>query len=238
MQLRAYREEDAPALLALFRDTIRRVNARDYSPEQVRAWASEDIDPGGWAGRFAGRFAVVVESGERAIGFADLEPDGHIDRFFVSADHQRRGSVGPPGRHRGRGTTGPRRQVVHGGEHHGPAVLRGRGFRRPLPAGRHSPAGPSSSTTGWRGCSPELRRPRTRRATRRSGGSNGTRRATETPLDRNVPRATNTLQCKACWPRQSLPPRAGHGLGGLCGTRTAGALSVPVWSGRDARGIS
>ena len=94
MQLRAYREEDAPALLALFRDTIRGVNARDYSPEQVRVWASGDIDPGWWAGRFAGRFAVVIESGERAIGFADLEPDGHIDRFFVSADHQRRG-VGP-----------------------------------------------------------------------------------------------------------------------------------------------
>ncbi len=91
MHLRAYQEEDAPALLALYRDTIRRVNARDYSPEQVRAWAPEDIDPGGWAGRFAGRFAVVVESGERAVGFADLEPDGHIDRFFVSADHQRRG---------------------------------------------------------------------------------------------------------------------------------------------------
>ncbi|MBA4191138.1 MAG: GNAT family N-acetyltransferase, partial [Planctomycetaceae bacterium] len=24
----------------------------------------------------------------QAIGFADLEPDGHIDRFFVHADHQ------------------------------------------------------------------------------------------------------------------------------------------------------
>ncbi len=91
MQLRAYREDDAPALLALFRDTIRRVNARDYSPEQVRAWASDDIDANGWAGRFAGRFAVVVESSGRAIGFTDLEPDGHIDRFFVSADSQRRG---------------------------------------------------------------------------------------------------------------------------------------------------
>ena len=29
--LRPYRPNDAPALLALFRDTIRRVNSRDYS---------------------------------------------------------------------------------------------------------------------------------------------------------------------------------------------------------------
>src|SRR4051794_39116601 len=33
-------------------------------------------------------------------------------------------------------------------------------------------------------------------------------------------------------------PRAGLGLGGLCGTRTAGALGVPVRSGRDAREIA
>jgi hypothetical protein len=35
--LRPYRPDDAPALLALFKDTIRRVNIRDYSPEQI--WA-------------------------------------------------------------------------------------------------------------------------------------------------------------------------------------------------------
>jgi hypothetical protein len=35
--LRPYRPGDAPALLALFRDTIRRVNSRDYSPAQIAA---------------------------------------------------------------------------------------------------------------------------------------------------------------------------------------------------------
>ncbi|WP_435016292.1 GNAT family N-acetyltransferase [Tundrisphaera sp. TA3] len=86
--LRPYRPDDAPALLALFRDTIRRVNCRDYDPEQVAAWASDEIDPAAWAARFQGRFVVVAEG---PAGFAELEPDGHIDRFFVSADHQRRG---------------------------------------------------------------------------------------------------------------------------------------------------
>ena len=46
---RVYRPDDAEALLALFRDTIRRVNARDYGPDQIRAWASDDIDPVAWA---------------------------------------------------------------------------------------------------------------------------------------------------------------------------------------------
>ncbi len=89
--LRPYRPDDAPALLALFRDTIRRVNSRDYSPTQIAAWASDDIDVAAWRGRFTGRFVAVAEEAGRPVGFADLEPDGHIDRFFISADHQRRG---------------------------------------------------------------------------------------------------------------------------------------------------
>ncbi|MBM3983402.1 MAG: GNAT family N-acetyltransferase [Planctomycetes bacterium] len=89
--LRPYRPDDGPALLALFRDTIRRVNSRDYSPVQIAAWASDDIDTAGWCGRFAGRFVPVAEDDDRTVGFAELEPNGHIDRVYVSADHQGRG---------------------------------------------------------------------------------------------------------------------------------------------------
>lgn len=89
--LRPYQPDDAPALLALFRDTIRRVNSRDYSVTQVAAWASNDIDTDRWFGRFSGRFVLVAEEAGRPVGFAELEPDGHIDRVYVSADHQRRG---------------------------------------------------------------------------------------------------------------------------------------------------
>jgi putative acetyltransferase len=89
--LRPYRPDDGPALLALFRDTIRRVNCRDYSPAQVAAWSSDDIDTVRWFGRFAGRYVQVAEKGGRPVGFAELEPDGHIDRVYVAADHQRRG---------------------------------------------------------------------------------------------------------------------------------------------------
>ena len=89
--LRPYRPEDAPALLDLYRDTIRRVNSRDYSPVQIAAWASDDIDTVRWFGRFIGRYVPVAEEGGRPIGFAELESNGHIDRVYVSADHQRCG---------------------------------------------------------------------------------------------------------------------------------------------------
>lgn len=86
--LRPYISADAPALMVLFRDTIRRVNVRDYTEEQVRAWAPDDIEPVRWASRFEGRFVVLAEADGKPVGFAELEADGHIDRFYVSADHQ------------------------------------------------------------------------------------------------------------------------------------------------------
>jgi len=89
--LRPYRPDDSPALLALFLDTIRRVNSRDYSPAQIAAWASDDIDTVAWSGRFSGRFVPVAEEASRPVGFAELEQDGHIGRVYVSADYQRRG---------------------------------------------------------------------------------------------------------------------------------------------------
>jgi putative acetyltransferase len=89
--LRPYRPDDGPALLALFRDTIRRVNSHDYSAAQVAAWASDDIDAAAWGGRFAGRYVPVAEEAGRPVGFAELEPDGHVGRVYVAADRQRLG---------------------------------------------------------------------------------------------------------------------------------------------------
>lgn len=88
--IRPFRHSDVPALFALFRGTVHRVNGRDYSPEQVAAWAPAEINPARWA-TLAGRFAVVAEVDGETAGFADLEANGHVDRFFVHADHQGRG---------------------------------------------------------------------------------------------------------------------------------------------------
>jgi putative acetyltransferase len=36
----------------------------------------------------------VAEEAGCPVGFAELEPNGHVDRVYVSADHQRRGIGG------------------------------------------------------------------------------------------------------------------------------------------------
>jgi|GEM_PF-854053 len=90
-RLRLSQPADAAPLLALFHDTIRRVNCRDYTPEQIAAWKS-GILPEVWAAKLANRWCVVaVDDADQPLGFADLEADGHLDRFYTHADHQRRG---------------------------------------------------------------------------------------------------------------------------------------------------
>jgi putative acetyltransferase len=99
--LRLARPDDALPLLDLFQDTIRRVNCRDYCPDQIAAWTS-GILPEVWAARLASRWCVVAQMHDNRLGgFADLEVDdlkagdlkagGHLDRFYVSADFQRIG---------------------------------------------------------------------------------------------------------------------------------------------------
>lgn len=90
LRLRRFNPDDTPALIDLFRDTVRRVNSRDYTPEQVRAWAPDDVDPARWA-VLSDRHTVVAEVDDRIVGFTDMETSGHIDRFFVHADFQGRG---------------------------------------------------------------------------------------------------------------------------------------------------
>ena len=46
--IRDFQEEDAPTLWALFFNTVRNVNRRDYTEQQVKAWAQEGFDSQLW----------------------------------------------------------------------------------------------------------------------------------------------------------------------------------------------
>ena len=47
MEIRPYRAEDLEDVLSLFQDTVRTINRRDYTPEQVEAWAGRfELDLG------------------------------------------------------------------------------------------------------------------------------------------------------------------------------------------------
>ena len=91
MHVRNLEAADVPAVAALFTDTVRSVNARDYTPEQVEAWAPRPPDVPSWERSFAGRTALVVEVDGEVAGFGDLAAGGYLDRLYVHRDHQGRG---------------------------------------------------------------------------------------------------------------------------------------------------
>lgn len=92
MRVRRFRLGDEPALFAVFRSSVHGLACRDYSPEQVRAWAPDDPRLLNWDQRIRGLAPFVVEDGGQAIAYADLRSDGYIDHFFVSGDHAGRGA--------------------------------------------------------------------------------------------------------------------------------------------------
>ncbi|CAN5144771.1 hypothetical protein BH09PSE2_BH09PSE2_12140 [soil metagenome] len=91
IKVRAYRLEDAEPLLNLFRRSVRVAAAGHYSLEQLAAWAPDELPLAPFAERRAAKPCWVAEVDGVLAGFIDLEPDGHIDMLYVSADHQRLG---------------------------------------------------------------------------------------------------------------------------------------------------
>lgn len=91
MHLREYRPADCERLAALFYETVHFVNAADYTPEQLDAWATGTVDLKAWDASFRAHDTVVAVQGDDILGFGDMDDTGYLDRLYVAAAHQREG---------------------------------------------------------------------------------------------------------------------------------------------------
>jgi putative acetyltransferase len=89
--IRRYTPDDCRPLAELFRRSVREIARKDYSAEQVTAWAPDEADLERFHARRSAKPTFVAEIGGAHAGFSDLEPNGHIDMLFVHPDFQRRG---------------------------------------------------------------------------------------------------------------------------------------------------
>lgn len=89
--IRRYRPGEETALFSVFYSAVHQIASRDYSTEQVQAWAPEDMDADLWAARIREINPFVAELDGKIVGYADLQANGYIDHFFVSGEHARRG---------------------------------------------------------------------------------------------------------------------------------------------------
>jgi len=82
--------EDLPQITALFRETIRAVNNRDYSEKQIEAWSSAANDTKKWTDRIKKLYFIVAELNGQIVGFSYLKHGNYLDGLFVHKDFQRR----------------------------------------------------------------------------------------------------------------------------------------------------
>lgn len=91
VHIRSYQIRDTEAIMQLFYDTIHEVNIRDYSTAQVDAWAPRSTNVEDWKQSLSSKLTYVAEANETIVGFAELEANGHIDRFYCHKNSQRQG---------------------------------------------------------------------------------------------------------------------------------------------------
>ena len=91
MTLRDYTKTDCAELAELFYDTVHTVNAKDYTQEQLDAWATGKVNLEAWNESFQAHHTVVAEMDGKIVGFGDMDETGYLDRLYVHRDYQRRG---------------------------------------------------------------------------------------------------------------------------------------------------
>lgn len=91
MFIRHFHPSDAPTLRTIFYDSIHGLACANYSGAQLDAWAPAEHDSDGWLIRMMAITPLVAEIEGRPAGFADLQPDGYIDMFFVAPRYARSG---------------------------------------------------------------------------------------------------------------------------------------------------
>mgnify|MGYP003125937256 CR=1 FL=1 len=87
--IREAKLEDIPEITALFRDTVRAINSRDYSEKQIEAWASGADDTEVWETRIKNLYFIVAEFRTQLVGFAHIKKGCHLDGLYVHKNFQR-----------------------------------------------------------------------------------------------------------------------------------------------------
>jgi putative acetyltransferase len=90
-RIRRYASGEQSALFDVYFTAIHLVASRDYTPEQIQAWAPRDVDMDVWARKMREINPFVADLNGELVGYADVQSNGYIDHFFVSGKHPRQG---------------------------------------------------------------------------------------------------------------------------------------------------
>lgn len=90
MIIRKYKISDLREICDLFYYTVHKINAKDYSKEQLDVWATgEEVHK--WGKSLSENFTLVAVNDGLVVGFGDIDKNGYLDRLYVNANFQGRG---------------------------------------------------------------------------------------------------------------------------------------------------
>ncbi len=89
--LRKYLPSDCESLAELFFQTVHNINIKDYTKEQVDAWANGNVDLIKWNKSFLKNHTIIAMKNKKIVGFGDISETGYLDRLYVHKDHQKEG---------------------------------------------------------------------------------------------------------------------------------------------------
>lgn len=78
-------------MASLFYQTVHAVNSKDYTQEQLDAWAAGHVDLNEWNRSFLSHDTLVAFVNGKITGFGDMDGGGYLDRLYVHKDRQRQG---------------------------------------------------------------------------------------------------------------------------------------------------
>lgn len=92
--VRDYRPGEASDLAQLFYETVHSLNAADYTPAQLAAWAPEVPDGAKWEERMAANHTYVAYEEDKLLGFVELTDKGLVHMLYCQKDADREGVGG------------------------------------------------------------------------------------------------------------------------------------------------
>lgn len=89
--IRKYNQLDCNEIVNLFYNTVHIINKKDYSKEQLDAWANKPFDLNRWDNILTNHHTLVAIKDNIIVGFGDIDNTGYLDHLYVHYDYQGQG---------------------------------------------------------------------------------------------------------------------------------------------------
>ena len=90
-KIRQANENDCEEIGKLYFDTVRTINAKDYSDKEIEIWSESGKNTYNWKRKISEQYFLVAEFGKKIVGISSIDEKGYLDYMYVHKDFQHMG---------------------------------------------------------------------------------------------------------------------------------------------------